>query len=119
MQRIWIKDIKTEWNKELGKEWVKIIFEINGNEHFWGIELEQQAEILRRVCECEDKKYPPERGFQGRKMALRYLHKYLECATPEERRKLTEEMIRKPQHKRRQWIRNNSNRRTQEEFGFE
>ena len=49
------------------KYWVKVIF---SNDTYLIPKLKEQAEIARKVCECEDVKYP--RG-EGRKMTIRYL----------------------------------------------
>jgi len=49
------------------KYWVKVIF---NNGTYWIPKLKEQAEIARKVCECEDVKYP---YGQGRKMTIEYL----------------------------------------------
>lgn len=49
------------------KHWVKVIF---SNGTYWIPKLKEQAEIARKVCECEDVKYP---YGEGRKMTIKYL----------------------------------------------
>ena len=95
--------IETEWNLVLKKLWVKVKFRLvcpvcgEVFHRFLGIKLEEQVEIMRQVCICEEKRYPKERGFAGGDYPIRYLLKYLRCKTAEERRRLTDEMIYRPQ----------------------
>lgn len=59
---------KTPW----GKRWAVVEFSQTGQR--WIPSFEDLYRIVRAIAFCEDEKYPPEQGFEGRGYVARFLH---------------------------------------------
>ena len=74
-----IKIKKVKANKERVKqrknkqEYDEVVYFLLDNETELHLKNKDIRDYIEKICETEDKKYPPVKGFQGRKMFLRYI----------------------------------------------
>jgi len=70
-KKIRVKKIEADFDGNGFKWWIQI--EHIGGSSVWIPSFEDLFRIIQPICELEDEKYPPAKGFKGRKMVEEFL----------------------------------------------
>ena len=73
-----LKPYSIEIEKSNNKDWVFIRFRIGDSEYHWMPSFIDYADILDKIGECEERKYPQTKGLKRRKLPFDFIKRIMD-----------------------------------------